>query len=170
MSRIGSKRRGSTRNGGFQRGARGFTLIEVMIAVLILGFGLLGLALLQTMSVRFAQSANYRTQATNLAYDMLDQMRVNRRTAAAYGGNYAANMTPATCQAINIDATVNPTQFRDLWQCRLGYALGAGATATVVYAPDGTGGNATVNVTWGDERWQVNAADRNRTFTVVTRL
>lgn len=167
MSNDGFKRGGFKRNGRSLslRGARGFTLIEVMIAVLILGFGLLGLAMLQTMSVRFAQSANYRTQATNLAYDMLDQMRVNRRTAAAYAGNYAAST--ANCAP---GATVNPTEFRGVWECRLNYALGAGATATVAYAADGTGGNATVDVTWGDERWQVNVADRDQTFQVTTRL
>lgn len=48
-----------------------------MIAVLVLGVGLLGLALLQTMNVRFVQSANFRTQATNLGYEVLDQVRAN---------------------------------------------------------------------------------------------
>ena len=77
--------------------AAGFSLIEVMVAVLVLGVGLLGFALLQTMSVRFTQSANQRTQATNLAYDMLDQMRVNRLAAGQYVGNYAAATSGAGC-------------------------------------------------------------------------
>jgi type IV pilus assembly protein PilV len=47
----------------------------VLIAIIVLAFGLLGFALLQTMNVRFVQSANYRTQATNLAYDLIEQMR-----------------------------------------------------------------------------------------------
>lgn len=50
------------------RQSGGFTLLEVLIAIIVLAFGLLGFALLQTMNVRFVQSANYRTQATNLAY------------------------------------------------------------------------------------------------------
>ena len=77
--------------------AAGFSLIEVMVAVLVLGVGLLGFALLQTMSVRFTQSANQRTQATNLAYDMLDQMRANRIAAGQYVGNYAAATSGAGC-------------------------------------------------------------------------
>ena len=68
----------------------GFSLVEVMVAVLVLGLGLLGFALLQTMSVRFTQSANHRTQATNLAYDMLDQIRVNRLAVGQYVGGYNA--------------------------------------------------------------------------------
>ena len=68
--------------GGHAR-SRGFSLIEVLIALLVLAFGLLGFALLQTMNVRFVQSANYRTQATNLSYELLDQIRINRIAAAS---------------------------------------------------------------------------------------
>ncbi|HEY5971111.1 MAG TPA: type IV pilus modification protein PilV [Pseudoxanthomonas sp.] len=167
MSNIGFERGGFKRSGRFLQRARGFTLIEVMIAVLVLGIGLLGLAMLQTMSVRFAQSANYRTQATNLAYDMLDQMRVNRRAAASYAGNYAAAANTANCGP---GATVDPTEFRGVWECRLLYALGADASAVVGYTEDGTGGDATVEITWGDERWQVDEALRDQSFDVVTRL
>lgn len=62
---------------GGRRAAGGFSMIEVLITIIVLAFGLLGFALLQTMNVRFVQSANYRTQATNLAYDLIDQMRAN---------------------------------------------------------------------------------------------
>ncbi len=150
------------------RKAFGFTLIEVMIAVLVLGIGLLGFALLQTMNVRFAQSANQRTQATNLSYEMLDQMRTNRIAAANYSGNYTATATGCAPTA-----GVNPAAYRIVWQCRLQSELGAGSTATVTYA----GGVATVNITWGDERWNdanndgtVSAAESNRTFSASTRL
>lgn len=149
-------------------GASGFTLIEVMIAILILGVGLLGFALLQTMSVRFAQSANQRTQATNLSYEMLDQMRSNRIAAANYSGNYAATATGCTP-----GATVSPAAYKVVWQCRLQSELGAGSAATVTYVA----GLATVNITWGDERWNdanrdgvVSAAESNRTFSTSTRL
>lgn len=67
----------------------GFSLIEVMVAVLILAFGLLGFALLQTTNVRFVQSANYRTQATNLANDLIELMRAQRTDTLA-GGAYSS--------------------------------------------------------------------------------
>lgn len=57
---------------------RGFTLLEVMIAVLVLSLGLLGLAGLQAYSMRYNMSANYRTQATNLASQLLDLARTHR--------------------------------------------------------------------------------------------
>lgn len=49
-------------------------MIEVLIAIVVMSIGLLGFALLQTMNVRFVQSANFRTQATNLSYELLDQI------------------------------------------------------------------------------------------------
>ncbi|MEQ1544212.1 type IV pilus modification protein PilV [Methyloglobulus sp.] len=60
----------------------GFTLIEVLIAVVILAVGLLGLASLQAVGLGNNQSAYNRSQATQLAYDIADRMRANASTAA----------------------------------------------------------------------------------------
>lgn len=137
-----------------RQGQGGFTLIEVMIAVLVLGVGLLGLALLQTMNVRFVQSANYRTQATNLGYEVLDQVRANRISKAAYAGNYAALTADADCVAPT-GANVTPALFRKALQCRIGKVLGADGTAAVVV----NGDVVTVTMTWDDERWRVGGND-----------
>lgn len=56
---------------------QGFTLLEVLIALLVLSIGLLGLAALQTTGLRSNQMANMRTIATQLAYDIADRMRAN---------------------------------------------------------------------------------------------
>ncbi len=55
----------------------GFTLIEVLIAVVVLSIGLLGLASLQLNSMQQNREAFMRTQALILAYDMADRMRAN---------------------------------------------------------------------------------------------
>ncbi|NNG11720.1 MAG: type IV pilus modification protein PilV [Halobacteria archaeon] len=77
--------------------ARGFGLIEVLVAVLILSIGLLGLASLQTNGMRFNHTSYLRTQATVLAYDIVDAMRANRGAAGksetALGGAYQTNYT-----------------------------------------------------------------------------
>jgi type IV pilus assembly protein PilV len=65
---------------------RGFTLVEILVAVLVLAIGLLGLAGLQATTMRFNHSAYMRSQATNFAYDIADRMRVNRQ--AALNGDY----------------------------------------------------------------------------------
>ncbi len=55
----------------------GFTLLEVLIALLVLSIGLLGLAALQTTGLRSNQMASMRTLVTQFAYDITDRMRVN---------------------------------------------------------------------------------------------
>lgn len=66
----------------------GFTLLEVLIAVVVLAVGLLGLAKLQTTGLRQAHSSNLRTQATLLAYDITDRIRTNRQAYIDAGGQY----------------------------------------------------------------------------------
>lgn len=57
--------------------SRGLTLIEVLVALLVLSFGLLGLAMMQTAGIRFATDSYSRSQATFFAYDIIERMRVN---------------------------------------------------------------------------------------------
>lgn len=68
---------------------RGATLIEILVAVLILSFGLLGMAALQTRALQGNQSSLNRSQAVMLNNSMLDAMRIDRESAK--GGTY--NMT-----------------------------------------------------------------------------
>lgn len=62
---------------------RGFTLIEVLITMVVIALGLLGLAGLQATNLKNNQSAYFRSQATQLAYDIADRMRVNNKNLAA---------------------------------------------------------------------------------------
>ena len=57
--------------------SRGFTLIEVLVALVLLSIGLLGLAKLQFWGVKHTGSAYFRTQATQLANEMVERMRSN---------------------------------------------------------------------------------------------
>lgn len=151
--------------------SRGFTLIEVLVSLIILSIGLLGLGLLQASSLRSSFSANQRTVATNLAYQMTDMMRANAGTAFIYAfidpGDAAAqnattcNRTPATGSVAADDSAG--------WMCQLVREL-PGGDADVQYTPGGAGaaGIATVIITWDDTRWI--AASPRTSFTVVTHL
>jgi type IV pilus assembly protein PilV len=143
----------------------GFTLIEVLIALVVLAFGLLGFAMLQTMNVRFVESANYRSQATNLGYEILDQVRANRISASSYVGTYTGTTTG--CAEVNSGKLIGvstPETFKSAWQCRAGMALGDGAKAAVSLS----GKELTVDVSWGDDRWVQNATDTH--FQAKTQL
>lgn len=90
---------------------RGFTLLEVLIALLILSIGLLGLAALQTTGLRSNEMASMRTTATQLAYDMSDRMRAN--TAGVDANEYVltGGVAPPTgstaVAAMDLDAWYN---------------------------------------------------------------
>jgi len=71
---------------------KGFSLIEVLVALLVLSIGLLGLAALQTTSLKYNTDSYTRTQATLLAYDIIDRMRTNLKGVDA--GSY--NVTSST--------------------------------------------------------------------------
>lgn len=59
------------------RSQSGFTLLEILVAIVVLSIGLLGLAGLQAASLNNNQTAYYRSIATQQAYDMADRMRAN---------------------------------------------------------------------------------------------
>ncbi len=66
--------------------ARGMTLVEVLVALVVLSVGLLGIAGMQMTTLRNNLGAHLRSQATVLAYDITDRMRANRDRAI--GNNY----------------------------------------------------------------------------------
>lgn len=66
------------------RRQRGFNLVEVLVALVILAVGLLGIAALYLDSLRTGRTAIYRTQAINLASDMGDRIRSNRAAGIGY--------------------------------------------------------------------------------------
>ena len=56
----------------------GVTLLEVMVAIIILGFGLLGLGVLQAKSIAMGQSSYFRSVAVDLGNDLGDRIRAVR--------------------------------------------------------------------------------------------
>lgn len=110
--------------------AQGFTLLEVLIALVVLSIGLLGLAGLQSTGLRFNQSASMRTQATQLAYDMSDRMRANQ--VAVNAGYYlgAAGAT-AGCHTVSVSGCTPAEMAAD--------DLAAWNAAITRYLPDGEG-------------------------------
>jgi len=73
----------------------GFTLIEVLIALVILTGGLLGLAAFQASSIKNNQSAYNRSQATQLAYDIADRMRANTADASRIAASTYITFAPS---------------------------------------------------------------------------
>jgi type IV pilus assembly protein PilV len=74
---------------------RGMSLIEVMVAVVILASGLLGLGALQSRSLAMNQSAHYRSVAADVAADLADRIRANRTPFYAVDGLVAHPQLPS---------------------------------------------------------------------------
>ena len=55
----------------------GMTLIEVLVALLILTVGILGAAAVQLNSLKYTDSSRMTSQASFIAYDMMDRIRAN---------------------------------------------------------------------------------------------
>lgn len=71
-------------NGGSMRRSRGVTMLEVLIAIVILTIGLLGVAGMQAQMQNAEVEAYQRAQAIVLLQDMVDRINANRRNAASY--------------------------------------------------------------------------------------
>lgn len=141
---------------GPARRQRGFSLIEVLISILVLGLGLLGLAMLQITNLRLTQSANSRTLAANLAYEIMDDIRANRIYAVNYAGTIsAAKDSKSGCS--HVGAVSSSTQKND-YACRLLKALGDSAIADIGVSVSDRISTVTVTITWDDaRRWQPDA-------------
>jgi len=80
----------------------GFTLIEVMITMVVLSVGLLGIALMQVHGLNFTTGAYARTQASYLAYEILDEMRMSATPA-----NYISTGSAGNCSPLLVSDTNN---------------------------------------------------------------
>ncbi len=119
----------------------GVGLIEVLIAVLVLCFGMLGLAGLQLFSLRSNQSAHERGMAVVQTHSIVDAMRADR-TAASNGafniGIDAAAPTGTSFANVSVSA----------WRANIVATLGDGASGSI--ACNGT--LCTISVRWDDSR------------------
>lgn len=146
----------------------GFTLIEVLIAVLVLSLGLLGMAGLQATSLKNNNAAATRGQATLLAYDMVDRMRANKAAALAgsYDNSYDTAPTSAgtDCQSTDCDANAMAAYDLNQWRCLLGKWSSTTVCADTLDIDRGlltdgdgsisrSGNEITVSVRWTETHW-----------------
>ncbi|MGP0172026.1 type IV pilus modification protein PilV [Pseudomonas sp. NCHU5208] len=131
------------------RAQAGATLIEVLVAIVVLSIGLLGLAGLQATSIQANQSAYYRSQASILAADITDRMRANRKAAQA--GDY--NLSSLT----NTYTTTTTRKDKDLSEwISLVTKLPSGKARI---ERDNSTGLVTITINWDESRGAIKKSD-----------
>lgn len=139
----------------------GASLIEVLVAVLILGVGLLGIAAMQSTALRNSQSSLERSQAVIQTYAILDAMRANRDVALAGGYNMARTCEPpAGASLVDYD--------RREWLTALNDAMGGGETCGTINCPADSA--CTITVDWDDSRATAIDGETTRSVTTTTLL
>ena len=126
------------------RAQRGFTLLEILIAIVIFSIGLLGIARLQIAGMRFTHGSQLRSTAVLQAESMADLMRANE-----YGmrkGNYnflnqgtdMPTSAPYDCAAVQCAAGDRATYDMVSWNTSNTNVLPGGVEATGAVCRDST--------------------------------
>lgn len=132
-----------------QTSQRGATLIEVLVAIVILSIGLLGLAGLQATSIKSNEGAYYRSQATILSNDIIDRMRANR--SAAISGSYNLSELKSSHNSTSTRADKDLTE----WLTQVSKLPNGKARIE----RDGSSRIVTVTINWDDSRGSIKKAD-----------
>jgi len=140
-------------------GARGFSLLEVMIAVIIICVGLLGIAKMQSLALSNTNTSRLRALAALQAAGLASAMHSNREYwSNVPGNNYAVTITAGTPPGVSVpnDAVLQAQVIADIAtapninDC---IATAVGATAA---CPNGTSQLAARLAAFDLARWWVN--------------
>lgn len=137
----------------------GSSLVEILVTILIVSFGLLGVAGVIGNGLKNNHSSYARSQASWLAADIIDRMRANRAAAEAVGKPYnlAIGSSPAGTTVAATDLTA--------WRAALGATLPSGTGSVSM---DAATLKVTVTVQWDDSRAAGGLSTQQ--FVVETRL
>lgn len=137
----------------------GFSLLEVLVALVVLAIGMLGIANLMLLAHKSNSSSYSRQQAVQSAYDIIDHIRANRQ--AAINGSYAVNnlvssgspTIPSTPSANCASSSCTSTQLAayDTWAwLATDVARLPNGCGSITTAPSGISTLVTVTVQWDD--------------------
>jgi type IV pilus assembly protein PilV len=154
---------------------RGFSLLEVLVALLVLSIGLLGIAGLQSYSLRFNHQSYERTQATLLISEMAEKIMANPMAAKAGGydgvgiGNLAASYAsyggcPAACATPGDLAKYDLFRWKTALETPTILAQGAGSITQVIDALDADAIVFDITVQWVESNLPMSETIRVRTL------
>jgi type IV pilus assembly protein PilV len=141
---------------------RGFSLVEVLIALIIMSVGMLGIATLFVQSMQAGRTSMFRHHAVTMAGDVADRIRANPRAGAAYAGQGADNGCVATGNDCNEAAMAANDIFQ--WDAQVADSLPNG-DVTVTFNDAVAPPEYTIRIDW-DEPGEDPNAPLNYTITI----
>jgi|GEM_PF-4280893 len=139
---------------------KGVSLIEVMVAIVVLSIGLFGIVWTQLNSIRSQRGAHLRATAVQMASDMAERMRLNTDAMTRSASNYADPSTnkyttlvgkplvALTAKPAFADAAAQATHDLAAWRSEIARRMGPGTATGVVRAVTGEPMSRTVVVMW----------------------
>ncbi len=145
-----------------RRQQAGVSLIEVLVSLLILSIGMLGAAALQMNALKFTDSSTASSQASFIAYDMMDRIRANP------DGNY-------TLASLAAAPVASDLRTQDLADFAANVTAMGGTSASNISV---VGRVVTITIVWSDARAAgaravdntASTASTTQTYTLVSRV
>jgi type IV pilus assembly protein PilV len=150
----------------------GVSMVEALVALVVISVGMLGIAGLYLSSLQAGRSANLRVQALNLASELADKIRSNRKGRDRY--NLAAADTPAVQACVSATCTAAQIAENDLalWRASINGTQGAfrnllNANGTVTYTdnPFPMPNRYDITITWRES-----GSDADSSYRLVLEL
>ncbi len=135
----------------------GMSLIEILVSMLILGIGLLGAGLIQLNALKYTDSSRMISQASFIAYDMLDRIRANA------GADYSWESDDVASASI-LAGSVRDLDLHD-FEASLSSLGGGGAKGSIAISQR----EVTISISWDDSR-AANASNTRESFTLASRV
>jgi type IV pilus assembly protein PilV len=134
-----------------RRAVRGVSLVEVLVALVVISVGMLGIAALYVEGLRAGRTALTRTRAIVIATDMSDRIRSNRAGGANYIKDAAdAGATTTACDPSGTGCTPAQMARHDiaLWN---NFVIGLpNGSATIQHSTATTPASYTITITWSE--------------------
>lgn len=142
----------------------GTSMMEVVVSLLVLSFGMLGMAGVQSVSLRGNQNAYYRTMATTFTADMIERMVANKSAVDTGGYDDATGAATANCFTTT-GCTSTQMAAQDVldWSALVTASLPGGSSVVCLdssptdgtaaaNACDGAGSIYAIKLWWDDDR------------------
>ena len=131
----------------------GFSLLEVLITLLLVGFWTLGSARMMSATTQLEKTAEFRSAAVVLASDLLERMEANKVAASTGAYVHSGGAQPTAPSCTSAACTTSQLAAFDLaeWQTKLAARLPS-ATFSVTSPAAGNPFTYTVTINWVDRR------------------